>query len=39
LGLTFELKTIIFKTMEEKADLSQKERKVYEIGYILDPDL
>ena len=25
--------------MEEKADLSQKERKVYEIGYILDPDL
>ncbi len=25
--------------MEEKDSLSQKEKKVYEIGYILDPDL
>jgi len=25
--------------MGEKTDLSQKEKKVYEIGYILDPDL
>ena len=25
--------------MEEKTDLDQKEKKIYEIGYILDPDL